>query len=192
MSKVTRRDIIHPAEGFRNREAASFFAQLEDQSRRLAEAVRDLSTEELEWQPAPGMNTIGMLLAHNAIAETLWTQSALLGMGGFDIPAAIGVRMEDDGLPLDPGGAHPEVLRGKPLSHYLDLLARTRAYFREAAARLTDEDLDREITRRRDDGSQRVFNVRWALYHMLEHFAGHYGQILLLRHQYRAAVGSPR
>jgi hypothetical protein len=27
--------------------------------------------------------------------------------------------------------------------------------------------------------------MRWVLYHMLEHFSGHYGQILLLRHQYR-------
>jgi hypothetical protein len=26
---------------------------------------------------------------------------------------------------------------------------------------------------------------RWILYHLLEHQAGHYGQILLLRHQYR-------
>jgi hypothetical protein len=26
---------------------------------------------------------------------------------------------------------------------------------------------------------------RWILYHLLEHQAGHYGQILLLRHWYR-------
>jgi hypothetical protein len=31
-----------------------------------------------------------------------------------------------------------------------------------------------------------VVTLRWTLYHMLEHLAGHYGQILLLRHQYRA------
>ncbi len=30
--------------------------------------------------------------------------------------------------------------------------------------------------------------MRWVLYHMLEHFSGHYGQILLLRHLYRDAM----
>jgi hypothetical protein len=30
------------------------------------------------------------------------------------------------------------------------------------------------------------YNVGWALYHAIEHFAGHYGQVNLLRHQYRA------
>jgi hypothetical protein len=29
----------------------------------------------------------------------------------------------------------------------------------------------------------------WALYHIVEHEAGHYGQINLLRHQYRARAG---
>ena len=39
--------------------------------------------------------------------------------------------------------------------------------------------------RRRADGSFRNLNVRWILYHVLEHQAGHYGQMLLLRHEYR-------
>ena len=30
--------------------------------------------------------------------------------------------------------------------------------------------------------------VRWVIYHMLEHFAGHFGQILLLQHA-RQALG---
>jgi hypothetical protein len=35
------------------------------------------------------------------------------------------------------------------------------------------------------DGRRMRFNTRWILHHLLEHFAGHYGQMLLLRHQYR-------
>jgi len=187
MPKISRSDILVPAEGFRSREVASFFAQLEDQSRRLGEAVRGITPEEMEWQPAPGMNTIGMLLAHLAIGETLWVQFALLDRTEFDVPAAIGVPIEHDGLPLASGAAPPEHLRGTTVGQYEDLLARARAYFREAAVGLTDEDLDRTITRDRDDGTRREFNLRWALYHMLEHFSGHFGQILLLRHQYAAS-----
>jgi uncharacterized damage-inducible protein DinB len=182
---------IRPPEGFRSREAGIFFAQLEDQTRILLETVRDITPQELEWQPERGTNTIGMLLAHNAVAETLWTQVALLGMKEFDCTIPLGIDCDDDGLPIAPGAEPPANLEGKPLAYYEDLLARARAYFKEAAIRLTDADMEKEVVRRRDDGSQRTFNLRWALYHMHEHFAGHRGQIQSLRHLYAATVGSP-
>jgi len=37
-----------------------------------------------------------------------------------------------------------------------------------------------------------VVTPRWTLYHLLEHEAGHYGQILLLRHQARVAAGGAK
>lgn len=182
---------IHPAEGFQSREVGSFYSQLQDQSRVLRESVEGITPQELEWQPEPGMNTIGMLLAHNAVAEVLWTQVALLGITEPDSKPAIGITMEEDGLPIAPDAKAPANLKGKPLAYYEDLLAKARAYLKDAAVKLTDADLDKEITRPRPDGTKRVLNVRWALYHKLEHFAGHRGQIQLLRHMYRAAVGSP-
>jgi len=36
-----------------------------------------------------------------------------------------------------------------------------------------------------------IMGVRWVLYHMHEHFAGHRGQIQMLRHLYAASVGTP-
>src|SRR5437660_5503239 len=124
---------IRPAEDFRSREAAGFFAQLEDQSRILLETVRDATPRELEWQAERGMNTIGMLLAHNAVAETLWTQVALLGMKDYDLKPVLGIDADDDGLPLAPDAGPPANLAGKPLAWFEDLLARSRAYLREAA-----------------------------------------------------------
>ena len=38
-----------------------------------------------------------------------------------------------------------------------------------------------------DHIGQRIYAIRWYLYHILEHFSGHYGQILLLRHLYKTA-----
>jgi uncharacterized damage-inducible protein DinB len=55
---------------------------------------------------------------------------------------------------------------------------------------LTDANLERRFTRTRADGSTFEGNVGWTLYHILEHEAGHYGQINLLRHQYRARSGA--
>jgi len=69
------------------------------------------------------------------------------------------------------------------LSPDRSLLARASAHTRTAAAKLSDDDLDRQVVRPpRPDGTRRVFNVRWVLYHMIEHTAGHFGQIQLLLH----------
>ena len=134
---------------------------------------------------------MGMLLAHNAIAEVIWTQFGLLGMKNYDCKQVLGIDAEEDGLPLAPDAGPPVNLAGKPLVWYEDLLARSRAYLKQAALPLTDADMDREVSRVREDGTRRVINIRWAFYHMREHFAGHRGQIQMLRHLYAASVGAP-
>ena len=190
MSEVVQ-SLLRPAEGFRSREAASFFAQLEDQARILHESVQGMSAQELEWQPERGMNTVGMLLAHNAVVDVFWTQLAILGIAETDSLPALGISMDDDGMPLPADAEGPANLKGKPLAFYEDLLVRGRAYVREAWAKVSDADMDRQTTRERPDGSKRVLTVRWAMYHILEHYAGHRGQVQLLRHLYRATVGTP-
>ena len=190
MATVTK-SLIHPLQGYRCREAASFISQMDDMSRRLGEAVQGITPEELEWQSAPGMNTVGMLLAHIAIAEVSWGEIILHGIETVETESVLGIRQDEDGEPLAEGAPAPPNLKGKSLAYYEGLLSKARAYFKEGAAKLSDADLDREITRTRPDGSQRILNVRWGMYHVLEHFAGHFGQILLLRHLYRATVESP-
>lgn len=184
MSTPVRRT-IEPLEGFRSREIGIFLAQLDDQSRRLSEDLDGITAEELAWQPAPGMNTIGMLLAHLAIVEIWWAGMALDLESPVTEPV-IGISVDGDGMPLPGDGRPPAHLAGKDLAYYRDLLLRARAYVRETYARMMDPDLNRTITRTWDE-STRVISVRWILYHTLEHFAGHYGQILLLRHLHRAA-----
>jgi uncharacterized damage-inducible protein DinB len=190
MSEVVK-SLLRPAENFRSREAASFYVQLEDQARILREAVQGMSAQELEWQPERGMNTIGMLLAHNAIVDVFWTQIAIAGMKESDTLPILGIGIDDDGMALAPDAEAPANLKGKPLAFYEDLLTRGRAYVQEAWSKVSDADMDKEITRERPDGSKRVLSVRWAMYHILEHYAGHRGQIQLLRHLHRATVGAP-
>ena len=179
-------DQVFPVpDGYVTRDAALFAAALDDQSALLFDDVKDITAAELAWQPAPGMNTIGMLLAHLAVVEVFWTQVGLEGRP-HDVKGAIGFAIEDDGMPMPEGGAPPAALEGRDLAWYRDLHARARAYFKNTARLLTEADLDVVRSRLRRDGSATVTHqTRWVLYHQLEHFSGHYGQILLLRHQYR-------
>src|SRR5438105_14961537 len=62
-----RRRILEPAAGIRSRNAGLFLWQLDDQSRQLMEDTRGATPAQLGWQPAPGANTIRMLLAHIAL-----------------------------------------------------------------------------------------------------------------------------
>lgn len=181
------REVLEIPAGFRSSEAASFFAQLNDQSSRMAQDTRHLTPHAIAWQPAPGMNTIGMLLAHIAIVEVFWTQVGPLGMTQFESESILGIGVDDDGMPLAEGGSPPAGLRGKDIAYFDDLLRRARAYSQKALAALTDADLERELTRTRRDASVHVTTMRWILYHMVEHLAGHYGQINLLSHQHRIA-----
>lgn len=182
---------IEPPAGFRSREAALFVAQLDDQSRRLTEDTRALTPAALEWQPAPGRNTIGMLLAHTAYWEVFWTRLVLeerpMPVEVYDVLA---VDRGDIGTPLPADGRPPAALAGRDIAYFHDLLARARAHTREVARNLSDADMEREVIRRRPDGSENTITVRWALYHVLEHLAAHYGQINLMCHLQRTGAGA--
>lgn len=181
MTTMVRSHITIP-EGYRSSEAALFVAQLDDQLALLLKDTIDLTPADLEWQPARGMNTIGMLLAHIAIVEVWWLK---IGIGREEKPAmedVLGINVDDDGMPIKADASPAPTLAGKSIAFYHDLLDRARAHTKRLAAAHPQEELDREIIRTRNDGSQRAMNVRWVYYHVLEHFAGHYGQILLLKH----------
>ncbi|MCX6836058.1 MAG: DinB family protein, partial [candidate division Zixibacteria bacterium] len=140
----------------------------------------------------PGVNTVGMLLAHIAVAEAFW-----INVAPAEIPLeqdcdnlilkVIGIRMDDDGLPLKPDGHHPLTLSGKTLADYLNILDKMRAATNATIRTWHDTDLDNSFTLR-----DAPVTRSWALYHILEHFATHYGQILLMKHLMRDAGVLPK
>lgn len=174
-----------------NPRVASFAAQLEDQLSRLKTDTAGLEVRHLEWQPHPGVNTAGMLLAHLAVVDVWW-----LRLSPHQTPEAecdtimreiIGIAMDDDGLPLAAGGGHPRTLTGKTLAEYYSMIDSARAATNRELARWRDADLATTFSLR-----DRVITREWTAYHVLEHFAGHYGQILLLKHLMRDAGLLPR
>jgi len=174
--------LLAAPEGYRSAEVARFVWQLDEQRRALLAGLGDLADGDLDWQAAPGMNTIGMLLAHVAYAEAHLVQIGIEGLPASDTRAVIGISEEDEGMPLAPGAPPAPALAGRPLTDFVGMLERARAHTRQVAAALTPADLAREVVRQRPDGTRRVFNVGWVFYHLIEHEAGHRGQIALLRH----------
>src|SRR5262245_54736567 len=187
MSPVTRSALVIPSR-YVSQEVASFIAQLDDLLKRQHDQTRNLTPADLEWQPAPGMNTIGMLMAHQAVIEVAWT-----GMGVEDLQRdqvrfkeTLGIDSKDDGMPLPEGGAPPAALAGKDLGFYDDLLARAREHLKRVAMSVKGSDLTTLRLRTRPNGEPRELEVRWMIHFMVGHFAGHFGQILLLQHARQA------
>jgi uncharacterized damage-inducible protein DinB len=188
---------INVLDGFKSHQIGLFVAQMDDQNRRLLEDLKDITPAELEWQSAPGMNTIGMLLAHIAIVEVWWIHVGPLAKGSTEaaaepLPGIIGMGFKDDGLPIERAGGVPaQNLAGKDLAFYAEALEKARKFTKEVTISMTDDDLDRTGSLKRRDGSTGTYTVRWVLYHLLEHEAAHYGQVGFIRHQYRDAVKKP-
>jgi len=171
----------HPA-GYASGYVARIAWQMDEQRRLLLDTVKGMTPADLEWQPAPGMNTIGMLLAHIAVAENHMVTIGVEGQETSDTKGVIGLTFDDEGMPLGEGAPPSPALAGKDLAFYELALGKARAYTHAAMRKLTDEDLKRVITRHPTEDLQREFDVCWMLYHLLEHEAGHRGQIQVLKH----------
>jgi uncharacterized damage-inducible protein DinB len=183
------RTVFEMPAGYASPTAAWTLWALDDLTRRIVHDTRALTPEALEWQPAPGTNTIGMLLAHIAVAETHLVAVGLERRPDSDVRAVIGISMDDEGMPLAPGAAPAPALAGREVAFFHQLLHRAREHTRAVARTLTDADLAIEVPRPRPDGGTRILDGGWVLYHLVEHTAGHHGQINLLQHLYRVRPG---
>ncbi len=169
-----------------------FAAQLDNQLTRLKKDLEGLTTAQLEWQLRPGMNTIGMLLAHFAIVDVFWiniaTHEIPFQSDGDDlIKKVIGIMMDDDGLPLKEDGKHPPSLAGKSLDDYWKMIDAGRAELHKELRTWTDDQLESTYALR-----DKRITRSWTVYHVLEHFAAHYGQILMIKHMMRDAGVLPK
>lgn len=184
------------AQGCASVQAAVLLAALHDLHRQLDELAAGLSVPQLEWQPGErldaavgtGRNTMGMLLAHIAVAETHLAQVGLMGERDGHVQDVIGITVEDEGMPLAAGAPPAAAMAGRDAAFFRAMLASSLMHLTAAATSLTDADLDFVVRRPpRPDGTQRVFDRRWVLFHAVEHAAQHLGQLTSIRNQAKAA-----
>ncbi|UCD16485.1 MAG: DinB family protein, partial [Candidatus Zixiibacteriota bacterium] len=123
-----------------------FAAQLDDQLARLRKEIKGLTVRQLEWQQHPGMNTIGMLLAHMALAEVWWIRIAPAEIAweteGKNLVRKI-CGFDDDGIPLPDKGKHPSYLKGLTADKYLKILSNGRRTAHAEMKKWKDRDLDK-------------------------------------------------
>ncbi len=179
-----------PEPGYASAHVASCVGGIEVLHTMLLDLTRELTPAQLAWQSAPGRNTVGMLLAHVAVAEVHLGQVGLVGERDGHVHDVLEITMDDDGLPLPAHGAPPAALAGRPHAFFAEQFRRALAHTRAVAMPLADDQLDADIVRPpRPDGTRRIFNRRWVLFHMIEHAASHLGQLqVLVREAKRVAT----
>ena len=186
MAPKTPPPVLEVPRGWRSKEAASFVAQLDWLSEARFAGMRGISVAELQWQPRPGANTIGMLFVHCAIHEVGWMLIAKGRLADERFTEVLGLDRDATGIPLPPRGRATARLRGRSLAWYRRVHEKARRFVTRTAKTLTPADLSRVIEASpRRDGVRVPVNARWILFHLVKHEAGHLGQMLMLRHEYR-------
>lgn len=129
---------------------------------KIAEAIRSIPADQLWWRPNPMANSAGNLVLHLAGNVRQWMVS---GIGG-----APDTRQRDREF-ASTGGWDAETL----LAHLQEAVHAAD----QVLAHLDPHALDQQ---RRIQG--RETTIFSAVYHVVEHFAGHTGQIILLAKQF--------
>lgn len=159
-----------------NLEVANFLARLDDLRGQISELIRDLPAEALNWRPVEGeadhsANSIAVLAAHTAGAETFW------------IHEVIGRRekMRVRELEFETRVEGPNELIAR--------LAETGRISAEVFGNLVESDLG---DTRPVDGKQ--VPVRWGILHVVDHTALHLGHMQITFQLWNGGKGvrSPR
>lgn len=159
---------LKPAEGY-SPNIGQMVYMLEDLKDRITEQVKDLSQEQVDFQYDADANSIGALIMHLVSTESYY-QTATLKNRDWT---------EDERITLGIAGEiNDEVknlLKGKPITHYLDLWDAVR------------EDTLKELKTKDDDwfasNLEDGLNYHYIWYHVMEHSANHMGQIATIKNR---------
>lgn len=146
---------------------------LTDIRQRTLEVLANMSESALDWRPDDAANTIGTLLYHIVAIELDWLYVEILERP--DYGAAVAALLPYD-IRERSGRLTP--IYGESLERHLARMAASRQLLLDELRPMTAEEFYR--VRRFD-----AYDVtpEWVLYHLMEHEAGHRGEIAELRRQ---------
>lgn len=139
-------------------------------------AVKDISVEELKWQPYPDCNPVGALLLH------IYSVNEVLRIKYLKDRALTDEETEKHHANVSLGEHLPKVITDHPLEYYLDKLEASRNRLLSEISEL-DEAAFYKIKKGYDP--ENGCNLAWVLYHIVEDEINHKGQIVLLRKLYK-------
>ena len=146
----------------------AYLERLEALHGEIRRALAGLPPDALDWTPAPGMNSLGVLTAHLAGAARYWIGD----MAGEDSSGRV-------------REAEFQV-KGRTTDRLAALLEETLQHSRKVIMGLAEEDLG-AVRRSERDGE--TYTVAWCLAHALEHTGLHLGHIQITRELWAAAQG---
>src|SRR5436309_53558 len=133
---------------------------------RVERCVVQLTNEQLWWRSNEASNSIGNLLLHLTGSTRYWAMEAI---GGAPI-----------------GRVRQQEFDGRDPISTEELMARLREAVSDADRCMAGPTSDTLLETRNVNGRQ--LTVLWCVYHIIEHFAMHTGQILSMT---KALVGEP-
>ena len=175
------RDILktEPLEGYPP-EIAVWLWTMEEVRTKTKAYVDGIGQEVIDWAgPRGNENSIGTLLYHIAAVEMGWLH--------FDILERADLYPENE-LPLEPfskGRLTPVV--GVSLEDHVARLDRCRDLFLERMKEITFEDWSKL---RSPEGETYRVSPAWAVFHLVEHEAGHAAQIGVVKKRARSALSA--
>lgn len=132
-------------------------------------AVEGLTMRQLDHLQDASSNSIGALLAHIVTVERSYQVLT------FEERAPTAEESAAWAAPLALGDEGRRLLRGQPLSHYVEQMTTTRTATLAGLASRDDEWLERPIP------AMPALNAHWAWFHVAEDEINHRGQIRWLR-----------
>lgn len=148
---------------------------LEDIRNVTLNGIKDLTAEQLFQQPMDGEFPIGAYLMHLAEAEAGWYHT----MTGTPLPDDLKKKIYYGNWYDVPKEDYNPPVSVIPVEEYLSAIADVRKYLIDYLDNTTDEDLDKEVTWKRN-GKDITRTKEWIIYHLIEHEAHTRGQMFLL------------
>jgi len=166
MMKSRRSLIVVPDTGG-DPSSARWLWALDDARQRTLTQLADLPATYLDWTPPAGENSIGTLLYHIAAIEADWLSAEVREEVPFapDLAALFPRDVRDRTGRLS-------VVAGLTLAEHLARLATTRAELSRTFRALSPADFRRVRTL-----SDYDVTPEWVLHHLIQHEAGHRGEI---------------
>ena len=135
----------------------------------ITESVRDLDQGQVDYLFDDNANSIAAILMHIISTEAYYQVETLEGRTFTEEETAL----FRPGFDL--GSEISDELKGRPVSHYLDLWDEVRIKSLKGLQSKDDEWFASEV----EEG----INYHWVWFHVLEHGANHMGQIALIKNR---------
>jgi uncharacterized damage-inducible protein DinB len=153
-------------------EVGRWLWSMEEVRRRTLDSVKGLDQQTLDWEgPDDQENAIGSLLYHIALVEMSWLYMDILEQ---DLPPPVKADFPHDMASQGRVTRVPSV----PLAGHLERLNRSRGVFLEAFRSMSLDDWGRL---RSPGNVDYKVTPAWAVFHLVEHEAGHAAQIGALK-----------